>query len=47
MPLLRKNHPWNAGYALPDHVFDEPQRRGTLTTAQLRNGTIDLWRSVV
>ncbi len=52
MPFLKKDHPWNGRYAIPDYVLSEPPGFGTHTTKQTPRGTISVmsarapsWRS--
>ena len=33
-------HPWNAGYALPQNVLDEPLGKGVITTKWAKRGTV-------
>ena len=43
MALVRpQNHPWNPGFALPQHVEDEPPGRGSLVSKQIRRRHYDL-----
>lgn len=52
MPFLKKSHPWNGGYAIPEYVLSEPPEYGTHTTKYTPRGTISTmsarapsWRS--
>lgn len=38
---FRKAHPWDGGYAIPDHVMAEPPLRGTFTGRGIPRRTID------
>jgi hypothetical protein len=40
MALLRDDHPWNPGYAIPKNVLDEPFGQGVLVTGYTPRGTI-------
>lgn len=42
MAQLRKSHPWNPGYAIPQNVLDEPFGQGVVTTAYTPRGTISM-----
>lgn len=42
MAQLRKSHPWNPGYAIPQNVRDEPFGQGVVTTAYSPRGTISM-----
>lgn len=42
MAMLRRGHPWIAGYAIPQNVLDEGFHRGAIVSKYRKRGTIDV-----